>query len=134
MGFLDSLLGGGIDSKLKHLNKLVEDASYDAAEESLLDLRGACAKKYPPGSAVQTRLDLAEVRLRVKYQQFDRADSPARRAHAAAKGLGAKTCCARPPNRSWLPLCAVGVWLRPWNWPSNGSSWPRRTFASGWMC
>lgn len=90
MGFLDSLLGGGIDSKLKHLDKLVEDASYDVAEESLLDLRGACAKKYPLGSAVQIRLDLAEARLRVKYHQFDRADSPARRAHAAAKGLGDK--------------------------------------------
>ncbi len=46
MGFLDSLLGSGIDGKLKHLDKLVENASYDVAEESLLDLRGACARKY----------------------------------------------------------------------------------------
>ena len=90
MGFLDIFLGNGIDAKLKDLDRAIEQAAYDDAEDALLELRVNSAKKYPPGSEVSVRLDLAETRLRVKYQQFDRVESPVRRAFIAAKGLGDK--------------------------------------------
>jgi tetratricopeptide (TPR) repeat protein len=88
MGILESLLGGGIEAKLKRLDRAIEQSEYDDAEECLLQLRVSAATKHLPGSEVSVRLDLAECKLRVKYLQFDRVESPARRAYAAAKGLG----------------------------------------------
>ena len=90
MGIFDILGGGGIEAKLKNLDRLIEEAEYEKAEDCLLDLRATTAKKYAPGSAVTLRLDLAEGRLRAKYLQFDRVESPVRRAFNAAKGLGDK--------------------------------------------
>lgn len=90
MGFLDVLLGGGIEAKLKTLERAVENSDYDSAEENLLELRAQCAKKHTLSGAVGVRLDLAEGKLRAKYQQFDRVESPVRRALNAAKGLDNK--------------------------------------------
>lgn len=90
MGFLDALLGGGLEAKLKALDRAVEQADYDSAEDMLLDLRAKTAGKHPSGTEVAVRLDLAEGRLRVKYSQFDRVESPVRRGHIGAKGLNNK--------------------------------------------
>jgi tetratricopeptide (TPR) repeat protein len=90
MGFLDMFSGGGIEGRLKRLHRTIDEASYDEAEEALLDLRVAISRKYPTGSEMTVRLDLAEVELRTKYLQFDRVEGPARRAFLVAKGLVGK--------------------------------------------
>ncbi len=90
MGILDALLGNGIESKLKRLDRTIEEGEYDDAEEYLLGLRMVISRKYPPGSHMITMLDLAEAKLRTKYHQFDRVEAPARRAFASAKGIDNK--------------------------------------------
>jgi tetratricopeptide (TPR) repeat protein len=88
MGILDNLFGRNIEAKLKALDRSIEESTYDAAEDVLLELRANSAKNHRPGSEVSVQLDLAEAKLRLKYQQFDRMESPARRAFTSAKGLG----------------------------------------------
>jgi tetratricopeptide (TPR) repeat protein len=86
MGIFDVILGNGIETKLKRLDRVIEEGQYDDAEGCLLELRVFVSRKYSPGSSLAVRLDLAEARLRAKYQQFDRVEGPARRAFLAAKG------------------------------------------------
>ncbi len=105
MGLLDTLLHGGIEHKVKRLDGLIETAGYDEAEGCLLDLRVAIARKHPPGSELSVRLDLAEVRLRSKYQQFDRVESPARRAYMAANGFNDKELLRQAAEE--MITCAV---------------------------
>ncbi len=90
MGILEIFLGGGLEQKVKRLDRMIETGGYNDAEEFLLDLRVTVSRKHPPGSELSIRLDLAEVKLRSKYQQFDRLESPARRAFVAAKCLNDK--------------------------------------------
>lgn len=105
MGILDMFSGGSLESKLKRLSRTIEESEYDDAEEALLELRVAISRKHPPGSEMTVRLDLCEVKLRVKYQQFDRVEGPARRAYASAKGLLGKDLLQQTSEA--LLWCAV---------------------------
>jgi hypothetical protein len=133
MGLFEVFLGG-VEAKLKRLDRTIEAADYDHAEECLLDLRVAISRKHSPGSEVSVRLDLAEAKLRLKYQQFDRIESPARRAFTAAKGLGNKAYFAKRRRQCSVAPFAGNARMKPSRWPNSGLSWLRLTLSSGSTC
>jgi hypothetical protein len=61
MGLFEIFLGG-VEAKLKRLDRTIEAADYDPAEECLLDLRVAISRKHSPGSAVSGQRGLRPAR------------------------------------------------------------------------